>query len=452
MWHRRAVLAGLGAAAAAGSAASFALRSRDRRDIVIIGAGIAGLAAGRMLSDAGHGVTVLEARPRIGGRIHTSRLWADVPVDLGASWIHGITGNPVTTLARKAGVPYVATDFDRARRYGDPALGLSEAGEARARAVVDQAIGMAEGLETDISLGEAVSRVLARRPELDPATRAQLAFHLAADYEQDYGGSIAALSARNIAADNGFGGPDAIFPQGYDALCEWLARGLDIRRNAPVRAIDRSGKGMRVTLADGSIAATDKVIVTAPLGVLKAGAIAFTPALPPGHEAAIAMLGMGLLNKHWLRFDAVRWPAEADWLEYVAPDAPGRWGQWVSLARTTGAPVLLAFSGADTAREIEAFPDRAIVAEAMGAARAMFGSSLPDPSAAQVTRWQADPWSRGAYSFTQVGSSPATRRQLARPIDDCLFFAGEAASADYPGTVHGALLSGQAAAGAILEG
>lgn len=451
MWTRRAILAGLGAAAVVASASSLPVRGKDRRSIVIIGAGMAGLAAGRMLSDAGDGVTLLEARARIGGRIHTSRLWADVPADLGASWIHGIAGNPVTTLARKAGVPFVTTDFERTRRYGDPALPLSDAGEATARAVVDQAITVAEGLETDIPLSEAVRRVLAQRPALGPAERAQLAFHLAADYEQDYGGSIAALSARSIAADASFGGPDAIFPQGYDALCSWLARGLDIRRNAPVRALDRSGKGVRVTLADGSIVVADKVILTVPLGVLKAGGIAFTPALPPDHDAAIAKLGMGLLNKHWLRFDAVRWPAEADWLEYVAPAEPGRWGQWVSLARTTGAPVLLTFSGADPARAIEALPDRAIVAEAMVAARAMFGNSLPDPQAAQVTRWQADPWSCGAYSFSQVGSRPGNRRQLAQPIEDRLFLAGEAVSAEYPGTVHGALLSGQAAAARILE-
>lgn len=444
---RRRFLAAMSAALAAPGLA--ACEPTEGGTALVIGAGIAGLAAAKALTVRGASVTVLEARGRIGGRIQTSRLWPDVPVDLGASWIHGVRGNPLTALAREAGADTLATSYDSARLYIAPelaALGVKGRGTDGASDLVERALKRAQEAEADMSIREAIDRI-SPPGSLSPVRAAQLEHHLAGDYEQEYSGSARELSAWWTGADEEFGGGDALFPGGYDQLTDYLARGLDIRLNTPVSHVRWVGPSVEVELASGERLRGDRVIITVPLGVLKAGGIRFTPELPADKQAAIERLGMGLLNKHFLRFETPFWPTDIDWHECMKPE-PGRWSQWVSFAKA-GAPVLLGFTGTDAAREVETLDERAILADATATLRNMFGSATPAPVAAQVTRWASDPLAGGSYSFYAVGSSPADREALARPeAGGALGFAGEACSTDYFGTVHGAFLSGQAAGGA----
>jgi monoamine oxidase len=184
--------------------------------------------------------------------------------------------------------------------------------------------------------------------------------------------------------------------------------------------------------------------------VLQAGSVRFEEPLSRLRQAAIRDLGMGLLNKCWLRFDRIRWPRDADWMQWLGPQ-DGVWAEWLSLARHGDAPVLLGFNAGAQAAAIEALDDRATVASAMKALRAMFGAGLPEPLAAQITRWSVDPFARGSYSFHAVGTHSKTRRALAgTDWDGRLVFAGEACSDMHPATVHGAYLSGTAAARQVL--
>jgi monoamine oxidase len=443
--NRRRVLAAAGAA-------TFMLPLRacepPENKALVIGAGIAGLAAARALHDRGETVTVLEARSRIGGRIHTSRVWPDVPVDLGASWIHGVRGNPVTALARQAGADLTATSYDRTRLYISPELsaaGITGSGTDWARSVIKTAIARARKADADLSMRAAVDLVLPA-PKRTAEQAAQLEFYLAGTYEQEYAGVAARLSAQTIEDDQIFAGEDQLFPGGYDQLTDHLARTLDVRRNSQVTHVRWDEGGVRVDLADGAQLSASRVIVTVPLGALQAGAIGFTPDLPADKQAAIARLGMGLLNKHFLRFDRAFWAPDADWHECLKTE-PGKWSQWVSLARPSQQPVLLGFTGASVAAAVEALDDRAIIADAVAALRGMFGAGTPEPVASQLTRWGTEPLTNGSYSFNAVGSTGADRDVLARrEAGGVLCFAGEACSRDYPGTVHGALLSGRAAA------
>lgn len=439
---RRSHLASLLAALAAPAT----LRAQTGKRVIVIGAGLAGLSAARDLQAAGAEVVVLEARDRIGGRIWTSHKWPDLPMDLGASWIHGVEGNPLTELAEAAGVARVGTSYDAAMALDATGSEVDlTAAYDQAEAIIEEARETAEGLDEDIPLADAIEDS-GDWDEADAATRRLIRHVVNGSVEAEYGGSWREVSAWYFDEAKEFDGGDVLFPGGYDQIVQHLATGLEIRTGQVVTGIAPEGAGVAVTLKDGSVLTADHAIITVPLGVLKARDIAFGADLAPEREEAITMLDMGLLNKCWLRFDRVAWPTDVDWIEWVGPE-DGYWSQWVSLTRATGAPVLLAFHAGEQARELEGLTDALTVDAAHRALQAMFGAEFPAPVDAQVTRWSEEEFTWGSYSFNAVGCTPDTRRALGgADWEGRLIFSGEACEPDYWGTAHGAILSGRAAA------
>lgn len=427
-------------------------RAASRRDpVVVVGAGMAGLAAAGELRRAGLAALVVEARGRVGGRIHTSRAWPGIPLDLGASWIHGYEGNPVTLLARRAGARMLPTSYESAQVHVDPSLaaaGLREPDTERWDELLARARRRSDARETDESVAAAIARET-RGVGLTPAEQADLGFHLNAMLVTETGASLDRLSAWEADGDEQFGRPgeDALLPDGLDQLVRWLARGVDVRTGVAVRAIRAHRAGVDLETTAGRISGAG-AIVTVPLGVLQAGVIGFSPALPEPVQEAIAALGMGVLSKTFLRFDRAFWPTRVDWHEYVSPTV-GAWGEWVSLARA-GAPVLMGLNGGEVGRAVEAASPAEVQADALAALRAMFGSSVPRPRALRTTRWSRDALARGSYSFTPVGAVPAHRRRLAQPLTERLVLAGEATDDAYHSTVHGAHRSGVRAARQLI--
>lgn len=425
--------------------------SGSGRRVLVLGAGLAGLAAAKTLIQAGFEVQVLEGRGRLGGRTWTSTHWQDAPLDMGASWIHGTRGNPLTELAKLAGAELAQTDEENAWIYGPDGAELDEDGEERLEEIQDwleEIIGEAQEGDEDQSVRAAVEAA-ARDEVYSAADRQMLEFLLNTILEHEYSGSVEQLSAYWYDDDEAFGGGDALLLEGYQRIVDSLAEGIPVGLNEVVQSVDWSGLGVVVKTNRGTHSG-DLAVVCVPLGVLKAGDIQFTPALPARKRTAIDALGVGVLNKCYLRFEEVFWPAEADWLQHI-PVERGEWTDWVSLTNAAGLPVLLGFNAADKGREMEAWTDTQIVASAMQTLRRMFGAGIPEPVDFQITRWWNDPMARGSYSFNALGSEPGMRDDLAEPLEGRLIFAGEATERKYFGTAHGAYLSGVRAGREVIQ-
>ncbi len=198
-------------------------------EVIVIGAGAAGLGAARLLHDEGHQVVILEARERIGGRVWTSHAWPDTPLDLGASWIHGIQGNPLTELTRQFQVKTTPTNYDNIITYDAAGRALSDAEwdklERNLAAVLDESAKTGENLEQDMSLGEALDEAVAEL-ELTEAEQRQLYYAINTTIEHEFAADVAELSLFNWDEGEAFEGGDVIFPGGYGQIMAGLARGL----------------------------------------------------------------------------------------------------------------------------------------------------------------------------------------------------------------------------------
>lgn len=422
----------------------------NKKRIAIVGAGLAGLAAARELHRQGHEVIVVEARERIGGRIWTSTKWSDMPLDFGATWIHGTQGNPLTDLAEQIKAKRLTTSYDRTVTYNTGGQPLSKAEEVRMEELRKQVFGAlkkAQDEDPDASIRQAIAPLM-HQFDKSSETYRFINFTLSGEIEQEYSGSAAKLSAQWYDSDKEFDGDDALFVQGFRVIPEFLAQGLQIELGQVVKEIQWHQSPVRVITQKKEFIA-DHVIVTLPLGVLQTKSVRFTPELPRSKQNAIAKLGMGVLNKCYLRFPDVFWPADVDWLEHVS-ERHGEWTEWVSFKRAANMPILLGFNAADRGREIEAWSDRQIVASAMATLRTIYGVGITEPIDYQITRWATDPFSLGSYSYNPVGAVPKMRQELAAPLGKSVFFAGEASNEDYFGTAHGAYLSGLRAAKEIL--
>lgn len=413
-----------------------------KANILVIGAGIAGLAAARELQNNGFKVTIIEGRDRIGGRIYTDRSLG-YAIDLGAAWIHGIQNNPIGKLAKDSNIKILRTDYDNTELYGINGRPVNEnqlsQAESLSEEIIEQAKALGERLDKDISVAEAVKRVL-KQEQLTAAQQKLVEWQLNSNIVVETGTDMSDLSIQQFDEDEAFAGDDFLFPNGYDQISQILAQDIDIKLQQNVQEINYTGSGVTVKTNAGSFSA-DAVVITLPLGVLKADKVKFSPALPSEKTTAIQRLAMGVLNKVILKFPQPFWETEYDMIGLMSA-AEKDFSEFVNLYKYNSAPVLVGLTGGSFARSLESLSEKEIAQQVMKLLRRIYGNNIPNPEKILRTQWTRDPFSLGAYSYVPVGASMEDRDALAKPVNKRLFFAGEATSRDYPATVHGAFLSG----------
>jgi monoamine oxidase len=404
--------------------------SARSHDVIVIGAGAAGLAAADMLARSGREVLLLEARSRIGGRCDTRRLpGLAVPVELGAEFIHG---RPRVTLdlLERAGIPGV--DSTRTQRFVErgrlrPVDAFAEAHKAmRATAALKK---------HDLSFKAFLNRRKLPRMTRTFATMMVQGFDAA---------DPALVSARDIADEWQTAlGSSQMRPQGgYGPLLEFLAKDLSIKLRTVVREI----RWQRGAVEIAGIRAR-QAVVTLPLGVLQSGAIRFEPELKE-KNSSLANLASGPVIRVAMRFREPFWEERCPKVAFFhSPEAPFP-TFWTPLPMR--APLLTAWAGGPKAQVLTGSTKKELLRHALASVRSVF-RHIPQPEAAYVQDWQADPFARGGYSYVRVGGHGA-RRILQKSLEDTLFFAGEATDTrGEAGTVGGALQSGIRAARELMR-
>ncbi|PRP79406.1 Lysine-specific histone demethylase 1-2 [Planoprotostelium fungivorum] len=431
--------------------------------VVVIGAGMSGLAAARQLHHLGYQVTLLEGRNRVGGRVNTDRSLGE-GVDLGASIVTGLEGNPLTTVCKQLEtklhpLTYECPIYDIDGVHVDKETDKQV--EGLFNTVLQQCAEEREELEE--SLGASIDILRKKNgeewSEEEKKKRDRLFDWHVANLEYGCAIDLHKVSRKNWDQDDSYdwAGDHCLLRQGYGSIADRLHDGLDLRLNTSVSMVtyntgDAKDHSAIVTTSSGDIQC-DAVLCTVSLGVLKSKSIQFSPPLPEWKQKSIDNLGFGLLNKVVLLFPEVFWNDELDYFGQTADEGRhrGEFYLYWNLHRCMGRPVLIALMAGEAAYASETRSEEEIVSRVMTSLGKLFGREIPRPTRSIVTRWGSDPFAMGSYSYIAVNSSGDDYDSLARKVDENLFFAGEATTRTHPATAAGAYLSGLRTAGDICR-
>jgi monoamine oxidase len=408
-------------------------------DVVIVGAGAAGIAAARRIAAGGRRYILVEAANRAGGRCVTDTAIFGVPFDLGAHWIYAPDINPVTKIARQGGLDIYRAPSGQRVRIGRRNARESELEDFLTSLVrANRAIGDAARGKIDISCAQALPRDLGE-------WKSTIEFVLGPYHSGTDLNEISAMDlARSAERDNA-----AFCRQGFGALLTSHTANMPVQLSTPVTQIDTTGRSGRVEVrtAKGTLHGR-YAIVTTSVGVLSSRKIAFAPELPKRQLDAIASLKLGSFDHVALELDGNPLGLQRDDLVFEK-SAGSQTG--ALLANVSGTPLALISIGGRFGQELSAKDDRAMIEFATEWLAGLYGADIRKAvKRSHATRWNASPFALGAIAAAAPGGQLA-RQTLMEPVRDRLYFAGEAIHETQWGTVGGAWESGERAAEAILR-
>lgn len=430
--------------------------------VIVLGAGLAGLAAARQLMRFGFKVTVLEGRKRAGGRVYTRKLEGSnksAAADLGGSVLTSTFGNPLGILARQMSYNLHKVK-DKCPLYGVNGKPVDAETDSKVEDTFNSLLDKASHLRQsmgeiaqDVSLGSAMETFWQGTTE----ETSLFNWHLA-NLEYANAGLLSNLSLAFWDQDDPFdmGGDHCFLFGGNGKLIDALTDNVPIQYEKTVHTVTYGTDGVQV-VAGNQVFEGDMVLCTVPLGVLKSGSIKFIPELPQRKLDGIKRLGFGLLNKVAMLFPYAFWGTDLDTFGHLTdnPSDRGEFFLFYSYATVAGGPLLIALVAGEAAQRFENMPPPEAVTRVLLILRGIYepqGIHVPDPIQTVCTRWGGDPFSLGSYSNVAVGASGDDYDILAESVGDGkVFFAGEATMKRYPATMHGAFLSGLREAANILQ-
>lgn len=402
-------------------------------EVVIVGAGSAGLAAARTLEGAGRSFHVLEAMDRIGGRAFTSSEPFGVPFDIGCAWIHAADRNPYFAEAQGANWTLFHHDMNVDHLY----FGTRRASEEEMAAVKAADAELALLVERHEGADDRLSGLLAR----GHALRAAMTFSGPMDFGQD--DDEISISDFRAAADLD---PNYFTKEGFGALVARFGAGVPVHLSTPARRIRWDVPGVAVETDKGTVRAK-AVIVTASPAVLAFEEIAFSPQLPVSHVEAFFDLPMGMLTKVPVEITGTRLGLQP--FDDLLIERNARHDIFF-LCFPFDLDLLVGFVGGDFAWEIEAAGQAAGVDFVVDRLAGIFGSEMKrHVGRSLMTRWGGERYVRGAYAAARPGKASA-RQVLRQPVAERIFFAGEHLAGPLIQTCGGARLSGEAVAREVI--
>lgn len=439
MMTRRDVATGLGSAALGvvlGSSARATDTPSGDVDVLIVGAGVAGLSAANTLRRAGIRTLVLESRDRIGGRTLTDTTTLGLPIDVGAQWLHNGNSNPFVKVAKQLNVPLTVSD--RAKGW------LFRNGERTDKAPVEAYLAAEQTLmkRASVVLDRGDDIALAELAKGDRWLELVAAQVGAADSAQD----AERVSVKDIAQISLLRELDHAVTGGLGGLVALWGRDVPVSLGKVVTHIDWSGSGVEAKGAFGSVRART-AIITVPTSLLSAGRVDFSPSLPVATQESFANLPLGLMLKVSLRLSRPLSGFPSYGVELSIAES----GMPHAVHLNSKYPVVTVMVGGTQAWDFERLGKASAVAFATDVLAGIAGESARQlVTGSHVSGWGADPWSLGSYTSAAVGHADA-RSAYSRPVGDRLWFAGEASANDQASTVGGAYLAGQQGAREIAQ-